>query len=103
MRTRFAIVAALSAAGCGGSDSESRVNADVTETTDATCVVSVPEATRAPRVWTVRPGETLALIAQREYGDAKLWTSIRDANRELVGASDRIRPGMRLVIPFDGL
>jgi nucleoid-associated protein YgaU len=49
------------------------------------------------RQWTVHDGDTLALIAFREYGDATRWRPIADANR-LVRVR-RLTPGAVLVIP----
>lgn len=48
----------------------------------------------------VRSGETLTSISRLIYGSGSRWTSIYDANRELIGDNpDFIRPGMRLIIP----
>ena len=49
------------------------------------------------RQWTVRDGDTLALIAFREYGDATRWRPIADANR--LTRVRRLTPGALLVIP----
>jgi nucleoid-associated protein YgaU len=48
-------------------------------------------------VWQVQPHDRLDLIAFREYGDAKLWRIIADAN----GISDplKIKAGQRLIVP----
>jgi nucleoid-associated protein YgaU len=51
------------------------------------------------RQWTVRDGDTLALIAFREYGDATRWRPIADANR--LTRVRRLAPGTALVIPHD--
>jgi LysM repeat protein len=48
---------------------------------------------------TVRPGETLAQIAERVYGDAKLETALVGANALDVQGGTVIVPGMRLEIP----
>lgn len=48
----------------------------------------------------VKSGDTLSDIAREIYGRAAMWTIIRDANRDKVGADgSRIRPGMVLLIP----
>ncbi len=49
------------------------------------------------RVWTVKEGDTLNLIAHREYGDAGKWRAIADANR--LHHVRRLRPGTVLAIP----
>ncbi|MEG4879876.1 LysM peptidoglycan-binding domain-containing protein, partial [Microcoleus sp. K1-B6] len=52
------------------------------------------------RTYTVQPGDTLSIIAQKFYGDANLWQRIYDANRGIIGDNpDRIFPGQNLVIP----
>ncbi len=47
----------------------------------------------------VRPGETLAEIATRMYGDAKKESLLAGANALDVGGGSAIVPGMRLEIP----
>ena len=50
--------------------------------------------------YVVKRGDTLSEIASTIYGRSRLWTLIRDANRDLVGRDGtRLRPGMELVIP----
>lgn len=52
------------------------------------------------QTYTVQPGDTLALIAQKFYGDGNLWQLIYDANRNTIGADyNQIQAGMVLVIP----
>ena len=48
------------------------------------------------KVFIVRPGDTLAAIAHREYGDAKQWRLIADANN-LTDPKD-LAPGQTLII-----
>jgi nucleoid-associated protein YgaU len=50
------------------------------------------------RVHVVQSGETLASIARR-YGVPGGWQAIYRANRAEIDDPERIRPGMRLVIP----
>lgn len=50
----------------------------------------------------VKPGETLALIAERVYGDAKRETVLVGANALDVQGGTVIGPGMRLEIPAPG-
>jgi nucleoid-associated protein YgaU len=56
--------------------------------------------TTAPRRYhTVQPGETLSGIAQHYYGSAVKWWKILAANHDILSNPNKIRPGMRLVIP----
>jgi LysM repeat protein len=50
----------------------------------------------------VQPGETLAQIAQRTYGETKLETVLVGANALDVQGGSAIVPGMRLEIPAPG-
>jgi Tfp pilus assembly protein FimV len=55
----------------------------------------------AARHYTVRPGDTLMGIAEREYGMPDMWTQIYAANRKVIGPMPAlIIPGQRLVIPI---
>ncbi len=50
----------------------------------------------------VKPGESLAQIAERTYGDAKMETILVGANALDAQGGSVIRPGMRLDIPAPG-
>jgi nucleoid-associated protein YgaU len=59
-----------------------------------------PGERRAASYYTVRSGDTLSGIAQRQYRDAEKWRAIYDANRTTIGADpDRLEVGMRLRLP----
>jgi nucleoid-associated protein YgaU len=58
-----------------------------------------PDKTEYERIHTVLEGETLSGISQKYYGTASGWQKIYVANRKLLSSPDRIRPGMRLIIP----
>jgi nucleoid-associated protein YgaU len=67
---------------------------------------SVPDTGSAPGAhaahgakYTVRKGDTLSAIAQREYGDANAWRRIYDANRDQLDNPDVIHPGQELKLP----
>jgi len=66
-----------------------------------------PHATARPHVapltrYTVRPGDSLWSIAQRELGNGANWPRIWAANRGTVdGHPDLIRPGQVLTLPPD--
>lgn len=51
------------------------------------------------RTYTVRSGDSLWLIAQRELGKGARWTELRDLNRDTVRDPNRITPGMVLRLP----
>jgi LysM repeat protein len=58
-----------------------------------------PGAAASGRVYTVRPGDTLSGIAQRELGAASRWTEIADLNGIPRGAERNIQPGQQLRLP----
>lgn len=64
---------------------------------------AAPPAPPAPTFdrYVVKKGDTLKRIAARReiYGDAGIWWRIYDANREIVGKSQKVRPGQVLLIP----
>ena len=49
--------------------------------------------------YTVKQGDTLSEIAQRELGAASRWKDIYEANRQTVSNPDLIHPGQVLKIP----
>ncbi|MBW4981293.1 LysM peptidoglycan-binding domain-containing protein [Mameliella sp. CS4] len=50
-------------------------------------------------VYTVQPGDSLAAISYRFYGDTMQYTVIYDANRDKITTPDKIRAGQQLTIP----
>ena len=48
---------------------------------------------------TVRRGDTLSSIAERELGAAAHWTDIFHANRAQLSDPDELAVGMRLMVP----
>ena len=54
-----------------------------------------PEAT----FYEVKSGDTLSKIARSEYGDAKKYNSIFEANKPMLKDPDKIYPGQVLRIP----
>ena len=63
---------------------------------------TAPEA-RAPerevKTYTVVAGDSLSKIAKREYGEAKKWRQIYEANRDKIKNPGLIYPGQVLTIP----
>ena len=53
------------------------------------------------RTYTVKSGDSLSKIAQREYGDAAQWPRIFEANRAKISNPDLIHPGQVLTLPSD--
>jgi len=53
----------------------------------------------ASRTYTVVPGDTLSKIAERQLGDAKLYSRIFEANRDQLVDPNKIQPGQVLKIP----
>jgi LysM repeat protein len=51
------------------------------------------------RAYVVKPGDTLARIAQQFYGNPAQWRRIEEANKGTLGERSVLKPGMTLVIP----
>ncbi len=51
------------------------------------------------KVIKVAPGDTLAKIALREYGDESKWEAIYTANQRTITDPDSLYPGMNLRLP----
>ncbi len=76
------------------------LNKEIAERTEPTLTQhKEPEQAKHNRIHTVGEGETLSGISQIYYGTASGWQKIYVANRKLLNSPDRIRPGMRLIIP----
>lgn len=53
----------------------------------------------ARRTYTVKAGDSLSKIAEREYGDASQWKKIYEANRDSIKNPDLIHPGQTFTLP----
>ena len=53
-------------------------------------------------VYTVEAGDTLSKISKQFYGEASLYMSIFEANRNILTDPNKIQPGMQLRIPSSG-
>jgi ABC-type amino acid transport substrate-binding protein len=51
------------------------------------------------KTYTVKPGDTLSLIAQRQLGETSRWQEIWDLNRDRVANENLIYPRLVLVMP----
>ena len=56
-------------------------------------------ASKSVRIHEVKQGQTLSHIAQQYYGSPTQWQKIVEANNKLLSDPDKVKPGMRLVIP----
>lgn len=61
--------------------------------------VQTASGTEMHQFYTVQSGDSLGFIAQKFYGDAGMYTTIWQANRQLLSSPDQIRKGQRLRIP----
>lgn len=52
-----------------------------------------------PKTYVVEDGDTLYGIAKRFYGSIQSWKAIREANKALISADNRLRAGDTLVLP----
>jgi nucleoid-associated protein YgaU len=59
----------------------------------------LPASAPAARTYTVKAGDSLSKIAQREYGDASQWKKIYEANRDVIKNPDLIHPGQTFKLP----
>ena len=55
-----------------------------------------------PNFYTIREGDTLSGIAERQYGDASKWSQIFEANRGVIQNPDLIYPGQTIRLPRAG-
>ncbi len=61
--------------------------------------IKPPAPKPVDRSYTVRSGDTLALIAQRELGSGKRWREIQELNAGVLDDDDTITVGMVLKLP----
>jgi len=57
------------------------------------------EKIKPQRFHIVREGETLSKISNLYYGSAGKWQKILDSNRNTITDANKIKPGMKLIIP----
>jgi nucleoid-associated protein YgaU len=53
-------------------------------------------------IYEVKKGDSLSKIAKAQYGDAKAWKRIFEANQDILKDPDKIYPGQKLKIPQKG-
>lgn len=61
-------------------------------------VVATPAPARK-RTYVVKSGDTLSIIAEKVYQDRSQWTLIANANRAILGDTDKLQVGQELAIP----
>ncbi|MBU1236493.1 MAG: LysM peptidoglycan-binding domain-containing protein [Gammaproteobacteria bacterium] len=52
------------------------------------------------KMYTIVSGDSLSKIAKREYGNAKDWTKIFEANKDVIKDANKIYPGQKIKIPL---
>ena len=67
-------------------------------------VVGVQQQTASPvagrpNTYTVVAGDTIYSIAKRFYGKVSAWKAIRDANKSVISADNRVHPGDTITLP----
>jgi nucleoid-associated protein YgaU len=60
---------------------------------------TVPADSAYTQWYEVKKGDTLSKIAEQFYGDPKLYTTIFDANKDILTNPDLIQIGQKLRIP----
>lgn len=61
---------------------------------------STPSSAASSETYTVQPGDTLLVIAEKVYGDSTQWRRIYEANTDVIGADpDALKIDMKLKIP----
>ena len=71
------------------------------ETAQAAPVPAEPEKKeeKGPRIHVVGQGDNLGNISRKYYGEFKRWKDIAEANKEILPDPNKLRIGMKLVIP----
>ncbi|RED85306.1 LysM peptidoglycan-binding domain-containing protein [Cohnella phaseoli] len=59
-----------------------------------------PDSKPVPKVYQVKPGDSLWTIAKLELGDSSKWRAIYDKNKSVIGPDHNlIKPGQKMVMP----
>ena len=61
--------------------------------------VEQTEKIKTQKFHIVRKGETLSDISHKYYGSANKWQKILDANQDVIKDANKLRPGIKLIIP----
>lgn len=84
------------------SKDDEKTVADSEEESAAPAKKKASTPAKKPQTYTVQKGDSLSKISQKVYGSTKYWKRIVEANKDKLGHSQTLRPGMVLVIPKDG-
>ncbi|HEX3304405.1 MAG TPA: LysM peptidoglycan-binding domain-containing protein, partial [Thermomicrobiales bacterium] len=75
-------------------------NSAPSEPAGGTNITARPSASaQAPRLYVIRPGDTLRTLAQRFYGDQALWPVLFEANRRRLQQAEDIQVGTQIIVP----
>ncbi len=61
--------------------------------------VEETEKIKTQKFHIISKGETLSDISHKYYGSANKWQKILDANRNVIKDANKLRPGIKLIIP----
>jgi len=79
-------------------DTETDIKNEKNDLPDST-IYEQAEKIEAQRYHIVLKGETLSEISYKYYGSASKWQNILDSNQEMIKDANKIKPGMKLIIP----
>lgn len=74
-------------------------NAQATPPSEPTQTVSTSTPRAGETTYTAREGDSLWRIAEEQLGDGRLYTVIKDLNKDVLNGGETVRPGMVLRIP----
>lgn len=86
---RMAVAAALDA----------NTSSPVATTTADLTKLEQSQPVKAQRFHIVQKGDMLSTISQKYYGTTKKMNKIYEANKDIIKDKNRLKPGMKLVIP----
>jgi nucleoid-associated protein YgaU len=84
-----------------------KISIDTTGTGNENEINNSPDSTiyeqaekiKSQKFHIVREGETLSKISSLYYGSAGNWQKILDSNQKTITDANKIKPGMKLIIP----
>lgn len=80
-------------------DTEQLTNKKQPEPAEPLPSVVQTEKIETQRFHIVRKNETLSSISKEYYGTANKWEKIYNANRDVIKNANKIKPGIKLIIP----
>jgi len=79
-------------------DNETAIENEKNNLPDST-IYEQAEKIETQRYHIVVKGETLSEISHQYYGSASKWRNILNSNQEIIKDANKIKPGMKLIIP----